>query len=54
MYYYLSSGASSGIGAGTAKMFCELGAEVAITGRNAENLQKTADGCGEGKVDSLE
>lgn len=26
-------------------MFCKLGAEVAITGRNVENLSKTADEC---------
>ncbi|XP_052807915.1 3-oxoacyl-[acyl-carrier-protein] reductase FabG-like isoform X1 [Mya arenaria] len=41
----LITGASSGIGAGTATMFSKLGALVAITGRNAENLQKTADEC---------
>lgn len=38
-------GASSGIGAGTAILFCKLGAEVAITGRNVENLSRTADEC---------
>ncbi|KAK3097812.1 hypothetical protein FSP39_013413 [Pinctada imbricata] len=37
--------ASSGIGQGTAILFCKLGAEVAITGRNEENLQKTAAEC---------
>lgn len=26
-------------------MFCKLGAEVAVTGRNVENLSKTADEC---------
>lgn len=26
-------------------MFCKLGAQVAITGRNVENLSKTADEC---------
>lgn len=26
-------------------MFCKLGAQVAITGRNVENLTKTADEC---------
>lgn len=41
----LITGASSGIGAGTAILFCKLGAEVAITGRNVENLSKTADEC---------
>lgn len=41
----LFSGASSGIGAGTAILFCKLGAQVAITGRNVENLSKTADEC---------
>ncbi|KAL4233599.1 hypothetical protein ACF0H5_008280 [Mactra antiquata] len=41
----LITGASSGIGAGTAKMFCELGANVSITGRNAENLKKVGDEC---------
>ena len=42
---YLLTGASSGIGAGTAKMFSQLGAQLAITGRNEENLKKTADEC---------
>ena len=50
------TGASSGIGAGTAKMFAELGAKLAITGRNEENLKKTAEACeklGGGKVMKL-
>jgi len=38
-------GGSSGIGAGTAKMFSELGARVSITGRNADNLMKIGDEC---------
>jgi NAD(P)-dependent dehydrogenase (short-subunit alcohol dehydrogenase family) len=41
-------GASSGIGAGTAILFCKLGAEVAITGRNVDNLAKTAAECEKG------
>ncbi|XP_062609283.1 3-oxoacyl-[acyl-carrier-protein] reductase FabG-like [Saccostrea cucullata] len=44
----LITGASSGIGAGTAILFCKLGAEVAITGRNVENLNKTAAECEKG------
>lgn len=39
------SGASSGIGAATAQLFSRLGAALAITGRNAENLQAVADKC---------
>ncbi|XP_056013722.1 3-oxoacyl-[acyl-carrier-protein] reductase FabG-like [Ostrea edulis] len=41
----LITGASSGIGAGTAILFCKLGAEVAITGRDVDNLNKTAAEC---------
>ena len=41
----LITGASSGIGAATAILFTKLGANVSITGRNVENLQKTADSC---------
>ena len=41
----MHAGASSGIGAGTAKMFSQLGAKLAITGRNEENLNKTALEC---------
>ncbi|XP_056014942.1 3-oxoacyl-[acyl-carrier-protein] reductase FabG-like [Ostrea edulis] len=37
--------ASSGIGAGTVTLFCRLGAQVAITGRNVDNLAKTAAEC---------
>lgn len=43
--YAYFSGASSGIGAGTAILFCKLGAEVAITGRKVENLSQTAEEC---------
>ena len=43
--YLTILGASSGIGAGTAILFCKLGAEVAITGRNVDNLSKTAEEC---------
>lgn len=38
-------GASSGIGAATAKLFSKLGASVALTGRNSENLQKVGTEC---------
>jgi len=38
-------GASSGIGKGTAVEFAGLGAHLALTGRNQENLQATADAC---------
>ncbi|XP_045195360.2 3-oxoacyl-[acyl-carrier-protein] reductase FabG-like isoform X1 [Mercenaria mercenaria] len=43
----LISGASSGIGAGTAKMFSKLGAKLALTGRNEDNLKKTGNECEE-------
>ena len=39
------SGASSGIGAATAVEFAKHRVKVAINGRNAENLQKTAKKC---------
>ena len=38
-------GASSGIGAATAVGFAKHGVKVAINGRNAENLEKTAKKC---------
>ncbi|XP_071114265.1 3-oxoacyl-[acyl-carrier-protein] reductase FabG-like [Haliotis cracherodii] len=41
----LVTGASSGIGAGTAILFSQLGARVIITGRNEENLKRTAEQC---------
>ncbi|XP_041354966.1 3-oxoacyl-[acyl-carrier-protein] reductase FabG-like [Gigantopelta aegis] len=41
----LVTGASSGIGAGTAILFAKLGARLAITGRNVDNLRKTALEC---------
>ncbi|XP_035658488.1 3-oxoacyl-[acyl-carrier-protein] reductase FabG-like [Branchiostoma floridae] len=39
------TGASSGIGQGTAVEFAQLGAHLALTGRNQENLQATAKAC---------
>ena len=41
------TGASSGIGAATAVHLARLGAVLAITGRNVENLQDTAKKCEE-------
>lgn len=41
----LITGASSGIGAATALHFSKLGAKLAITGRNLNNLQKVANQC---------
>ncbi len=41
----LITGASSGIGAATAIWFSKEGADLALTGRNLENLQKTAETC---------
>ncbi|KAF5301025.1 hypothetical protein FQR65_LT09008 [Abscondita terminalis] len=41
----LITGASSGIGAATAKKFAALGASLALTGRNLENLEKVASEC---------
>ena len=38
-------GASSGIGAATAVEFAKHGVKIAINGRNAENLDKTAKKC---------
>ncbi|XP_062563769.1 3-oxoacyl-[acyl-carrier-protein] reductase FabG-like [Armigeres subalbatus] len=41
----LITGASSGIGAATAKYFTDLGASVVLTGRNADNLNKVGAEC---------
>lgn len=39
------TGASSGIGAGAAEYFSQLGAKVVITGRNDQKLSETAKKC---------
>ncbi|CAH2308216.1 MGC79752 L homeolog [Pelobates cultripes] len=41
----LVTGASSGIGAGTALLFARLGARLALNGRNEEKLKETANAC---------
>ncbi|CAG0912598.1 unnamed protein product [Notodromas monacha] len=41
----LITGASSGIGAGAAEVFACHGSFLILCGRNAENLQQTADKC---------
>nr|CAH7747436.1 unnamed protein product [Callosobruchus chinensis] len=41
----LITGASSGIGAATAKQFACLGATLALAGRNLDNLKKIASDC---------
>ncbi|XP_046553538.1 3-oxoacyl-[acyl-carrier-protein] reductase FabG-like isoform X2 [Haliotis rubra] len=41
----LVTGASSGIGAGTALLLADYGARLSITGRNHDNLQKVASQC---------
>lgn len=41
----LITGASSGIGAATAKQFAKLGASLVLTGRNADNLKSVASEC---------
>lgn len=41
----LVTGASSGIGAATAVFLSKLGAQLSLTGRNAENLQKVCNNC---------
>ncbi|XP_061135457.1 3-oxoacyl-[acyl-carrier-protein] reductase FabG isoform X4 [Syngnathus typhle] len=43
----LITGASSGIGAGTAVLFAKLGAVLALNGRNVESLKKVAKECAE-------
>ena len=40
-------GASGGIGCGTAEEFAKAGAKLGLTGRNEENLKKTAKLCEE-------
>lgn len=44
----LITGASSGIGAGTAVLFSRLGAHLALNGRDVDNLDKIAKECEEG------
>ena len=41
----LFSGASSGIGEATAKLFARLGAQLSITGRNESKLNQVGDEC---------
>ncbi|KAJ8285597.1 hypothetical protein GJAV_G00028650 [Gymnothorax javanicus] len=41
----LITGASSGIGAATSVLFAKLGAQLALNGRNIENLSKIAEQC---------
>jgi hypothetical protein len=43
--FWLFSGASSGIGAATAILFSKFGATLSLTGRNLQNLEKTAEQC---------
>lgn len=49
----LITGASSGIGAGTALEFAKLNASLAITGRNKDNLEKVARQCQEASPNNL-
>ncbi|GFQ76824.1 hypothetical protein TNCT_311781 [Trichonephila clavata] len=39
----LITGASSGIGAGTAELFASLGCKLCLTGRNSQNLDKVIE-----------
>ena len=48
----LITGASSGIGAAAAKLFSKLGATLALSGRNIENLKAVASEC-EGKTEPI-
>src|SRR5882672_1072462 len=41
----LITGSSSGIGAATAILFAKSGAQVVVTGRNAENVKSVAKQC---------
>ena len=41
----LITGASSGLGAATAKLFASLGAKLSLTGRNEANLKLVVDEC---------
>lgn len=53
----LITGASSGIGAGSAVQFAKLGALLALNGRDVENLNKVAQqciDCGAAEVQSTE
>lgn len=43
--FVMISGASSGIGAGTALRFAKLGAKLSLTGRDEESLKQTAEEC---------
>ena len=52
--FTLFSGASSGIGAATAIEFAKHGVKLAINGRNAENLEKTAKKCYEAGLKETE
>ena len=48
----LITGASSGIGAAAAKLFSKLGATLALSGRNIENLKAVASEC-EGEAEPI-
>jgi len=48
----LITGASSGIGAAAAKLFSKLGATLALSGRNIENLKTVASEC-EGETEPI-
>ena len=44
-FVVLNTGASSGIGAETARHFASLGCHLSLTGRKEVNLQKVAEDC---------